>query len=145
MLKLKRPEFPEFVCNLYLKLHLWHFLSVTFPTPQYNITVSQKCPNTPIQISNHKTQNSNHCPHPLSTPSAPPSNLPIFHPDICVHVHCFLLQGEVSARYLHGAGEHCLQGQGGQGDDSIHCHIIGYASVHCCGGCFHLGRSKYKH
>ena len=62
--------------------------------------------------------------------------------DICVHVHGVLLEGELSARYLHGAGEHCLQGQRGQGDDSINCHIICDASVNCGGGGVHLGGSE---
>ena len=40
--------------------------------------------------------------------------------------------------YLRGAREHCLQGQGGHGNDSLDFHIICNTSVNCCGGYFYM-------
>ena len=55
---------------------------------------------------------------------------------LCIpdHVHSLLLQVEHGARDLHGAGEHCLQGQGGHGDDTIDSDIISDTPVYGGGG-----------
>ena len=94
-------------------------------------SLCEKCSSTTTkEVDQDHTQQQ----HTVNT--APPAQgyLAVCHPQCPVHVHCLLLQGELGAWDLHGAGEHSLQGQGGQGDHSIHSHIICYTSVDsCCG------------
>ena len=55
-------------------------------------------------------------------------------PNVRVQKHSFLIERVWGARYLHGAGEHRLEGQQGRHDAGVHRDIIHQSSPHSCRG-----------
>ena len=53
-------------------------------------------------------------------------------PDVRVKIHGFLIERVWGAWYLHGAGEHSLQGQQRCQDAGVHRHIVHQTPPHRC-------------